>query len=50
MSDKRTGYVGFSNETLNKQPKATEGDFVPCPQCEGKHPLECSKDGSPDVL
>jgi len=36
-----TPYIGFGNNTLRKLPKAHEGDEVDCPDCGGKHKLEC---------
>ena len=42
MSD--TPYIGFSNETLSKLPKAKKGDMVFCTNCGEQHPLECGKD------
>ena len=32
-------FVGFSNETLNRQPKVRKGDVVECPHCGGEHVL-----------
>lgn len=43
-------YIGFSGDTLSKQPEAKPGDRIPCPNCGGTHPLEPADDGSTTVL
>jgi hypothetical protein len=42
-----TPYVGFSNETLAKQPLLKAGDTVTCPQCGEEHELF---DSNPPML
>ena len=48
MSD--TPFVGFSNDTLNRQPKVHKGDIVECPLCGGEHPLYPCDDGNEILL
>jgi len=36
-----TPYIGFGNDTLAKLPPAKEGDEIDCPNCGGRHALEC---------
>lgn len=36
-----TPYIGFGNDTLSQQPEARKGDEILCPQCSGRHALEC---------
>lgn len=41
MKESKIPYIGFSNDTLESLPKAKEGDLINCPNCKGKHLLEC---------
>lgn len=34
-------YIGFGNETLEKQAPMKKGDMIDCPRCGGKHPVKC---------
>lgn len=34
-----TPFVGFSNDTLNKQAKVKQGHMIDCDKCHGKHLL-----------
>ena len=43
-------FVGFSNETLNRQPKVRKGDVVKCPHCGGEHALQACDSGSEILL
>jgi len=45
-----TPFIGFSNETLRKQPKVRAGDIVECPQCGGEHALRACDDGNEILL
>jgi hypothetical protein len=38
-----TPYIGFSDETLKNQPNVYKGDIIICPNCGGKHILECGQ-------
>lgn len=40
-----TPYIGFSNETLAKQPALKTGDTVTCPRCGSAH-VVAGSDGS----
>lgn len=44
-----TPYVGFSNKTLGRQPRAKPGDMVAC-GCGESHALSGGDDGSTVVL
>ena len=44
-------YVGFGNDTLDKQPPLKKGDSVNCPNCKKIHPVECgTSDGKESDL
>lgn len=43
-------YIGFSNDTLSKQPRVQPGDLISCPQCKGQHPLESGDKGETIML
>lgn len=45
-----TPFVGFSNETLDRQPKVCKGDVVECPHCGGEHALSACDSGSEILL
>jgi hypothetical protein len=47
-----TPYIGFGNDTLNKQTSLKKGDFINCPNCKKTHAVECgTSDGKEsDVL
>lgn len=39
-----TPYIGFSNDTLERQPKVAAGDTFVCPHCSKQHALEAAQD------
>ena len=39
-----TPYIGFSNDTLDKQPEANRGDELLCWKCGERHHLEVGTD------
>lgn len=41
MSD--TPFVGFTNDTLSRQPRLAEGDEITCPHCRATHVVEAGK-------
>lgn len=43
-------YVGFSGDTLARQPRVHKGDIVECPRCGGEHILYACDDGSETLL
>ena len=47
-----TPFVGFDNETLNRQPRIRKGDVVECPHCGGEHIAQAAtnEDGSESEL
>ena len=45
-----TPFIGFSNATLDRQPKVQKGDIVECPHCGGEHPLYACDDGNEILL
>jgi len=46
MTDEKTPYVGFGNDTLSKQRRVEAGDSFACLQCGETHTLEACDDGS----
>ena len=47
-----TPFVGFSNDTLDRQPKVHKGDVLECIHCGGEHIAQAAKneDGSESEL
>lgn len=45
-----TPYIGFGNETLNKQRIVKPGDLIRCPSCKATHPLTTADDGNDFLL
>ncbi len=43
-------YVGFSNDTLDKQPLAFAGDKVACPRCGERHELKGGKNEKGEMV
>lgn len=41
-------FIGFDNDTLNRQPRICKGDVVECPHCGGEHIAKAAtkEDGS----
>jgi hypothetical protein len=46
----KTPYIGFSNETLSKLPRAKTGDTFTCKRCGEIHDLRACDDGSTIIL
>ncbi len=49
---KKTPWIAFGNDTLEKLPLAHKGQEIDCPQCHGKHELQAgkTKDGEESML